>query len=98
MLQLSIILLKSLLLLYKIIASVKQYHLAGNHLHYNPQVKISRRTEYPMKQSYYIKVNGDFPTLIHTMPDTREKWQQQTCKNNSSKRHSGIKALRALLT
>ena len=40
------ILFKLTLLLYKIIASVKQYSLEENHLHNNPQVKMPSRMGY----------------------------------------------------
>lgn len=70
--------------MYIIIASVKQYCLGENHLHNNSQVKIPSRMGYFQDD---IKVSGDFLMPIHTMLDTREKWQRQTCKDTTVARN-----------
>ena len=36
-----------------------------------------------MRHAHYIIGSGNLPTPIHTMPDTRERWQQQACKDTA---------------
>lgn len=51
--------------------------LGGKHLLNNPQVKM------PSTQSYNPRTSGALSMPIHTMPDTRERWQRQTWKGTA---------------
>lgn len=63
----------------------------------NPQVKMCSRTGcFQELNTLYYTGREDFPTPIFTMPDTGERYQQQTCKDSRSKRHCSVCDLRAL--